>query len=122
MPTPLDLVPVFAALKPLLEAHAAALKITRDADGAFYLNTTHLMPNKQPLSFGGVEIKKNYVSFHLIPVYVFPDLLESVSPALKKRMQGKSCFNFKAVDAALFTELQALTAAGLARYREKGYV
>jgi hypothetical protein len=40
---------------------------------------------------------KSYVSFHLIPVYMFPDLLKGLSPALEKRMQGKSCFNFKTV-------------------------
>jgi hypothetical protein len=32
-----------------------------------------------------------------------------MSPALKKRMQGKACFNFTAVDEALFKELAALT-------------
>ncbi len=58
--------------------------------------------------FGGVQIKKNYVSFHLMAVYMFPDLLENISPELKKRMQGKSCFNFKKVDEALFNELEIL--------------
>ena len=32
-------------------------------------------------------------------------------------MQGKSCFNFRAPDAALFQELAALTMAGLARMK-----
>ncbi len=32
-----------------------------------------------------------------------------MSPDLKKRMQGKSCFNFKTPDPVLFEELAALT-------------
>jgi hypothetical protein len=53
-----------------------------------------------------------------MPVYVFPELLSAISPDLGRRMQGKSCFNFKAVDQALFHELEQLTAAGYQRYKE----
>ncbi len=60
---------------------------------------------------------KNYVSFHLFPVYMFPDLLDGISEELKARMQGKSCFNFRAPDAVLFRELAALTKEGLARMK-----
>ncbi len=42
-----------------------------------------------------------------MPVYVFPELLGAVRPLLRKRMQGKSCFNFTRVDPALFEELAA---------------
>jgi hypothetical protein len=50
-----------------------------------------------------------------MPVYMFPDLLDSVSPQLKKRMQGKSCFNFKGADETLLAELAELTAQSMAR-------
>jgi hypothetical protein len=43
-----------------------------------------------------VQIKKNYVIYHLMPVYLNPGLLEGMSPGLRKRMQGKSCFNLPA--------------------------
>lgn len=80
------------------------------------------MRNGKPLWFGAVQMRKNYVSYHLMPVYVNPRLLESVSPALKKRMQGKSCFNFNAVDETLFDELAALTQAGFDDYRKRGFI
>jgi hypothetical protein len=70
--------------------------------------------------FAGLKIGKAYVSYHLMTVYMFPDLLKGLSPALKKRMQGKSCFNFTAVDEALFKELAQLTAAGYERFRREG--
>jgi hypothetical protein len=67
--------------------------------------------------FGAVRTGKAYVSFHLIAVYVFPDLLENVSADLRKRMQGKSCFNFTKPDPALMKELAKLTEASYKRYR-----
>lgn len=116
-----DLQSVFAALRPLLTPYVASLTVVRDAPGTLSLDTKHILPNKKPLFFGAVEINKTYVSFHLMPVYVFPELLATVSPPLRKRMQGKSCFNFSRVDPVLFQELAALVAAGYARYAQAGY-
>ena len=62
------------------------------------------------------------VSYHLMSIYVNPWLLESASPALRKHMQGKSCFNFKAADASLFKELGALTEAGFKDFKKRGYI
>jgi len=59
--------------------------------------------------FGAVRLGKSYVSYHLMAVYAFPELLTGLSPQLKKRMQGKSCFHFTAVDEPLFDELEQLT-------------
>ena len=74
------------------------------------------MKNKHRLFFAAVRMGKAYVSFHLMPVYACRDLEESISPELKKHMQGKSCFNFKAVDEKLFKELAKLTKASAARF------
>jgi hypothetical protein len=57
-----------------------------------------------------------------MPVYLQPDLLASVSAQLKARMQGKSCFNFSAVEPELMKELATLTKAGYAAYKEQGFV
>ena len=61
-----------------------------------------------------------FPSFHLFPIYVFPELLDGISPELKKHMQGKSCFNFKTMDETLFAELAALAAAGIERFLKGG--
>ncbi|HJL20158.1 MAG TPA: hypothetical protein RMH99_31115 [Sandaracinaceae bacterium LLY-WYZ-13_1] len=77
-------------------------------------------PDGEEVWLGGVQWKKRYVSVHLMPVYVHPPLLDGISDALRKRMQGKSCFNFTKVDEPLFEELEALARAGLAHFRETG--
>lgn len=116
-----DLTAIFKVLRPLFSAHAQTCVLLHDDPSRYYLGT-HEVREKDGYrtGFGGVEIKKNYVSAHLMPVYVHPDLLENLSPELKKRMQGKSCFNFKKPDERLFAELDNLIKAGMKRFEEDG--
>ena len=65
---------------------------------------------------------KNYVSYHLMPVYMNGVWQKRISPELKKRMQGKACFNFSEVNPALFRQLTDLIAAGFEVYRALKYV
>ncbi|MEH0168675.1 hypothetical protein [Roseateles microcysteis] len=117
-----DLAPAFAELRKILAPYADKLAAVRDDDKELYIDTHHIQKNKKPLFFGAVQIKKSYVSFHLMPVYVQPELLGSASPELKARMQGKSCFNFRAPEPELFKELSLLVKAGYASYKEQGFV
>jgi hypothetical protein len=117
-----DLSPVYAELHKILVPYAAKLDAKRDDDCELYVDTKHIQKNKKPLFFGAVQVKKAYVSFHLMPVYVRPELLDRISPALMARMQGKSCFNFTSSDKLLFKELAGLTKAAYASYKEQGFV
>ncbi len=113
---------VFESLKRVLAKFSDGLMLVKNDADDYYLNTKYIMKNNQPMFFGAVQIRKNYVAHHLMPVYVFPELLAGISPELRRRMQGKSCLNFKALAQALFRELAQLTAAGYRRYKEADYV
>lgn len=113
---------VFRQLCGIMRKAAKGLDIKRDTPAELYVDTRHIQKNGRPLYFGGVQVRKNYVSYHLMPVYVNPALLKGISRELRARMQGKSCFNFAAVDRALFRELESLTRAGLMDYRRRGFV
>lgn len=117
-----DLAQVYAQLHAIMAPFAAKLDVKRDDGGELYVDTRHLQKNKTPLFFGAVQARKSHVSYHLMPVYMNPRLLDTVSPELKARMQGKSCFNFKSSDPALFKELQALTKAAFSNFKEQGFV
>ena len=117
-----DFTAVFAELRKILAPYALKLDAKKDDQTELYVDTLHIQKNKKPLFFGAVQVKKSYVSFHLMPVYVKPELLASASPDLKSRMQGKSCFNFAAVEPVLIKELAGLTKAGYASYKEQGFV
>lgn len=60
----------------------------------------------EPAWFGALQVKKSYVSCHLMPLYALPSLNKTVPPELRRRMQGKSCFNFRKVEADLFDALE----------------
>ena len=113
---------VFTKLKTILQPYLKHMDVAADTQSYFLLNTRHIMKNKQPLCFGGVRLGKSYVSFYLMSVYACPDLLRTMSLELKKRMQGKSCFNFKEVDEKLFKELAQLTRAGAARFADGKFI
>ena len=100
----------FAALSTVLRKHAAGMSIKTDEPGHLYVELPPLKPGAKPGFFGAVQIRKSYVSYHLMPVYEDPGLLAGTTDALRSKMQGKSCFNFSAEDPVLFEELEALTA------------
>jgi hypothetical protein len=118
MPPQTDFPLVFEQLKSILKPYAKNLTITADTSTAYSLDSAYSEKYKKVIFFGAVQIKKNYVSFYLMPVYMFPELLKGISPELKKRMQGKSCFNFKKVEPDLFKELKQLTRLSVERARE----
>jgi hypothetical protein len=112
---------VFKKLKSILEPYSSKLTIKIDNSEGFSLDGTYSEKWKKELFFGAVQIKKNYVSFYLMPVYMYPDLLKNISPELKKHMQGKSCFNFKKIETPLFDELTQLTKHSFERLIQEEY-
>ncbi len=105
-----DFPALFAELRSLMREAAPAMVVTDDTPATFTLKTAWIEARTgQPAWFGWIAIKKSYVAYHVMPLYVLPALNQAVSPALEKRRQGKTCFNFKKADPALFEEIRALT-------------
>ena len=122
-----DFAAVFAALKPVLAKYTKRLAVKADTPTEYTLVTKSASPfpqhKGQPLYFGSVRLGKAYVSFHLLPLYMCPELTKSISPALKKRMQGKACFNFKSdPEPQLLIELKRLTEESLKQWGEKKWL
>ena len=108
---------IFERLKKLLQVYESRMVVTANTAENYSLNVPFSKKFNKELFFGAVTIQKNYVSYHLMPVYIYPDLLSGLSDGLKKHMQGKSCFNFKAVDDGLFGELASLTISSVERVK-----
>lgn len=111
---------VFARLREILEPYAGRLKVTADAPGHYCLEIPYSPKFKKGFPVAWVKTGKGYVSFHFMPVYMFPKLRAGMSDLLSARMQGKSCFNFTKVDEVLFHELEGCTREGLKMCRESG--
>ena len=115
MPSNPEFENVFEALKKVLRKHERIFKVHKDDEHEYILVTKSGNHKGAPMWFAAVRCGKAYVSYHLMAV-------QPVSPELKKRMQGKTCFNFKKIDPALFEELKTLTAAGVEIYRKQGWL
>lgn len=112
---------VFQQLKAILQPFAPRLTVKIDSAEAYQLDGPFSPKYKKELFFGSAQVRKNYISFYLMPVYMYPELLRGISPELKKHMQGKSCFNFKKVEPGLFAELADLTRKGFESFMQKEF-
>lgn len=117
-----DLAPVFAALRETLKRSTGKdLAVQTDKPGNYHLEAPYILHRRKPLYFAGVRTGKNYVSFHLLYLYFNPAAIKAIPPFLKKRMQGKACFNFTAVDEDCFAELGRLIGDGLKIYKSEKF-
>jgi len=103
------LAPIFERLRAILIPYATDAIVLHDSAEHFYLNASKPDRKGKPVFLAAVKIGAGKVAFHLMPLYYQPELLTTISPELKRRMQGKSCFNFAMVDEELFCQLEALT-------------
>lgn len=117
-----ELAEVFDALKEILEPYEKQLQVLPYKPEYYCLVTRLAVHKGKPVWFAAIRMGKNYVSYHFMPVYMNPAMQKRIPPGLKKRMQGKACFNFSEVDPALFRQLAELTAAGFEGYRALKYV
>jgi hypothetical protein len=124
---PADFGVIFAALRPVLAQYGNRLAVKVDTSREYTLVTKSASPFRQhkgqPLYFGSVQLSKAYVSFHLMAIYMCPALIKSISPGLKKRMQGKTCFNFKTgPEPELIADLSRLTELGFKQWADNKWV
>lgn len=112
----------FEELKKVLSSFEKGLEVKKDTPDYYYLNTNKRIKDKE-MFFGAVQIRKSYVAYHLYPVYTNPELLDDISDALKKRMQGKSCFNFKKeITQEQLNGISELTEKSYQKFLENGYI
>ncbi|HZD92881.1 MAG TPA: hypothetical protein VE133_01420 [Candidatus Sulfotelmatobacter sp.] len=116
-----DFAAVFAALRKILDPFRDELAVQTDKPGNYHIEIPFILHRKKPLYFAGIRTGKNYVSYYLMSAYYCPELLEDMSLALKKRKQGKACFNFTTVDHDCFAELGRLTTTGLKKIKSEEF-
>ncbi|MFZ1131842.1 MAG: hypothetical protein WBV31_17960 [Terriglobales bacterium] len=109
----------FQGLRKILKVYDKNLRVVKDGPLGYLSESKTIRYQGKPVMFASIS-SKSYVALHLFPVYMFPDLVKGISPELKKRMQGKTCWNFKRPEAALFAELGTLVDASFRRFAEFG--
>jgi len=111
----------FRALRAILAPYVRKrMRAVHDTTELYYIETSFPAFRGKPAMFGAVRKGKAYVSFHLMPLYLNPALASGISADLKKRKQGKTCFNFENPDKKLFAELARLTKRSFEYFRKIG--
>jgi hypothetical protein len=107
-----DLAAVEARLRAILEPYRDRLE-----EGTIYVVPMLRRPGAKAHDwFAGVQMADGYVKLNFLPMHGHPELLEGISPALRKRKTGASVFRFTEVDDALFAEIEALLGRGFETY------
>jgi hypothetical protein len=109
----------FQGLRKILKPYDTKVRVIKDGPGCYLSESASIRYLGKPVMFASIT-SKSYVAFHLFPVYVFPDLVKGISPELKRRMQGKTCWNFKKPEELLFAELGRVVEASFQRFAELG--
>ena len=113
---------VFETLRGILKKHAGHMTVKADTPILYSIDAGYSETWKKDVWFGGVRLGKSYVSYHLMAVYVCPDLVAGLTPDLRKRMQGKACLNFKTLSPAQVKELAKLTRECVLRFTKVGKI
>jgi len=114
-----DFAEIFKQLRAILVPYARKkMRVAQNTPDYYYIETELPVYRGKPVMFAAVRKGKNYVSYHLMPLYMNQKMQASLSPELKKRQQGKACLNFAKPDKKLFAELSTLTAQGLECFRK----
>lgn len=103
---PADLTKVEARLRAILDPYRDRLELA----------TIYAIPTLRRAGasahdwFAFVKRASRHVGFYLLPMHTHPSLGDGLSPALAKRLTGKSVFTFAAIDEPLLAELEAVVA------------
>ncbi len=67
--------------------------------------------------FAGVRTAERHVAFHLMPLVKHPELADDLSSDLRRRLKGKTTFNFTTIGPELADELALFVARCFDVYR-----
>lgn len=121
----------FEQLRALLRRHADGLTVTADTASRFCLEAGpgpatlaawRGERRRDTLPVAWVERAKSYVGYHLMGLNGNASLTDRLSPQLRARMHGKTCFNFREAEPALVAELDATTAAAIDALERGGFM
>lgn len=105
---------IFQRLRAIMLAAAPGMVVTEESPTSLTLKTTWPeVRTGEPAWFGWIAVKKGYVAYHLMALYSLPALNDLVPEGLARRRQGKTCFNVKTADEAVFEDLRTLTEAAV---------
>ena len=117
---------VFGKIKEILKKYEPPFGHKIDSNTGYDLwsfRAVEMSGRKYPeLYFGGITLRGKYVSLYNMAIYIHKELLADLSPALKKKLSGKSCFHLTEVDNTMLTEIETLYDKAYQFYKDSGWI
>lgn len=116
---------IFKNIREILRRYKSFTAIVdTDTDYDLYTNKPiEVFGRKYPrMYFAATKIKKNFVGFYYMPIYMNPEAIKSIKPELLKCLKGKTCFNITKDDPVLYRQIDELLQIGEKAYRERGWL
>ena len=107
-----DLAAIEARLEAILEPYRSLL----EPSTIYGIPTLRRPGAKAHEWFAFVKPASRHVSFFLMPMLTWPDLLDGCSADLLRARKAKTAFNFSSLSEELATELEGLVARAYERY------
>jgi hypothetical protein len=101
-----------AELKAMLVPYENVLQ----ADELYGIEVLHRPGSKMHDWFAGVRPGKGTAKLMVLPIKANPELLDGISPGLRKRVSGDALFTLKPGDEALLPELEQIVAKAFDAY------
>jgi len=121
-----DLSEIFKRLKLLLQKYDKVFvsKINDEKHFDLWSNKEFIFEGKikKEMFFASVEVQKNDVAFHFIPIYTNSNLIDELQPNLKSKLKGKSCFHFKNLNRELENEIADALEKGFQIFKQKDWI
>lgn len=111
----------FELLKTIIESYEEEMEVVTNESDKYYLNWPEIAKNGKPYFFACAQVRSKSIAFYFMPIYEYPELLNTISDDLKKKLKGKSCFHFTKPDPTLLAELADLVEQGFLRIDENGH-
>ena len=103
-----------------LEAELRALLVPYEdvlvAEELYGIEVLHRPGSRMHDWFAGVRPGKGTAKLMLLPLKTHPEVLDGVSPALRKRVSGDALFTLKPGDEVLLPDLERVVAAAFDAY------
>lgn len=121
-----ELVEVFQKLKEILKKYEPPFSHKIDTDAGYDLwsfRAVEMFGRKYPeVYFGGIVLRGKYISLYNMAIYMNKKLTENLSPALKKKLSGKSCFHLTELNDSMISEIEGLFENSYQYYKDNNWL
>jgi hypothetical protein len=124
-------VDTFLALRELLGRHSKRLIVAADGPDQFALEAPigpatvtawRGQRRRETIPVAWAQRRKSHVNYHLMGLNNNAPLVASLSPPLKARLHGKTCFRFRPADIVPGDELAAVTLRSIESLQRHGFI